>query len=64
MSNLQPPHYESGALPIALLVLARVVGLEPTAPCSQSMCATNCATPGYGGFPRLVDGLLYYTGHR
>ena len=35
MSNLQPPHYESGALPIALLVLARVVGLEPTAPCSQ-----------------------------
>lgn len=40
MSNLQPPHYESGALPIALLVLAQVVGLEPTAPCSQ-MCVVT-----------------------
>ena len=27
--------------------LVEVTGLEPAAPCSQSTCATNCATPRY-----------------
>lgn len=28
-------------------LLVRVTGLEPATPCSQSTCATSCATPGF-----------------
>ena len=42
--------------PIRSLRMVRVAGLEPTASCSQSRRATNCATPGYSIRKKSVCG--------
>lgn len=45
-----PPVRQTGALPTELWrhvsLLVRAAGLEPATACSQSRCATNCATHG------------------
>ncbi len=52
--NPRQPAWKAGALPLSYTRKVGVRGLEPPTPASQTLCATNCATPRSGA---IIAGL-------